>query len=360
MRFQGLALPHHVRDEMKLVYHGPFWQGSTALQRLEAFQAVADADVLAHDSLTKPVDPTTFYERVRWRAGWPVDTKHEADRLARFVADHRPDMVLVDSSQMFGPGFLRRLRDLGVKGLSYYTPDDAMNPRGLKRPLKASLSDWDVFFTTKTFNVAELRAAGVRNPRLIGKAFDPVLHRPLEPAAAGEDYERFDLVFAGTCERERLASLNALAEAGYSLVVYGGDMGGWKPQNVHPTIVIRSHAFGEPYVQALHHGKIALGFLRKQSRDQITQRSMEITASGRPMLAEKTAEHDEHFVDGVEYAGFRTDAELVALADHYLKNDAARFELGRRGRQRCLTSGYSTLDRAREMIVALEGATAAS
>jgi spore maturation protein CgeB len=234
-----------------------------------------------------------------------------------------------------------------------------MNPLGLKRQLKASLPDWDVFFTTKTFNVPELRAVGVRNPRLIGKAFDPELHRPLEPAAAGDDYERFDLVFAGACERERLASLNALAEAGYSLVVYGGDMGGRRPQDVHPSIVVRPPAFGEPYVQAPHHGKIALGFLRKINRDQITQRTMEIAASGRPMLAEKTAEHDEHFVDGVEYAGFRTDDELVALAEQNLKNDAARPELGRQARQRCLRSGYSTLDRAREMIAAMEAAAAA-
>ena len=339
---------------MRLVYHGPFWPGSTARQRLEAFAAVDGVQVLAHDTLTQPGAPASLYDRIRWRAGWPVDRAHEAERLTRFVAGQRPDAVLVDSSKVLGPSVLRGLRGLGVKALGFYTPDDAMNPLNMKRPLKASLPDWDVFFTTKTFNMPELRAAGVRDPRLIGKAFDPGLHRPLDPASVGEDFERFDLVFAGSCERERLASLNALCEAGHSVVVYGGDIGKWRPNHLHPNIVSRPAAFDQAYVRALHHGKLALGFLRKMNRDQITQRTMEITASGRPMLAEKTAEHDAHFVDGQEYAGFGADQDLVALAGRYLADDAARLELGRRARLRCLTSGYSTLDRAREMISALK------
>ena len=324
------------------------------------FALVDGVEVLASDTLTQPGDQASLYDRIRWRSGWPVDKTGEAERLIQFVVDRRPDAVLVDSSKVIGPSVLRRLRGLGVKALGYYTPDDAMNPLSLKRPLKASLPEWDAFFTTKTFNVPELRAAGVRDARLVGKAFDPALHRPLDPASVGEDYERFDLVFAGACERERLASLNALCEAGHSLVIYGGDMGGWRARELHPNIVSRPAAFDQAYVRALHHGKLALGFLRKMNRDQITQRSMEITASGRAMLAEKTAEHDAHFIDGLEYAGFRTDEQLVALAAHYLADDAARLELGRRARLRCLESGYSTLDRAREMIAVLKGIVAAA
>ena len=341
---------------MKLLYHGPFWVGSTALQRLEAFQAVGGAGIIAHDSLTRPFSPASLYERIRWRLGWPVDKVHEASRLMTAVAEHRPDVVLIDSSKTIGPRVVRRLRALGVKVVAYYTPDDTMNRFNLKRPLRASLPEWDVFFTTKTFNIPELRAAGVRNPRLIGNAFDPDLHRPLDPAAVGEDFERFDLVFVGACEAERLEALNALCEAGYSVAVYGGDLSVWKAKDMHPGIVSRPAAFGEAYVSALHHGKIALGFLRKINRDQITTRSMEITASGRPMLAEKTDAHDAPFVDGVEHAGLRDTADLIALADRYLKDDDARLDLGRRGRERCLDSGYSSHDRAREMLAVLQGA----
>jgi len=345
---------------MKLIYHGAFWPGSTSRQRLEAFAEVGGVEVLAHDSLMRPGEPTNLYERIRWRSGWPVDRVREVERLTQFVASQRPDAVLVDSSKVIGPSVLRHLRRLGVRALGFYTPDDAMNPLNLKRPLKASLSEWDVFFTTKTFNLPELRTAGVRDPRLVGKAFDPDLHRPLGRVEVGDDYERFDLVFAGSCERERLASLNALCEAGHSVVVYGGDIGKWRIKDLHPNIVARPAAFDQAYVRALHHGKLALGFLRKMNRDLITQRTMEITASGRPMLAEKTEEHDAHFIDGVEYAGFGSDADLVALAGRYLRDDDARLELGRHGRLRCLNSGYSTLDRAREMITALKGVVEAA
>jgi len=339
---------------MKLVYHGPFWPGSTALHRLEAFAAVDGLELLAHDVGLALNMRRSLYHRIRWRAGWPSDTEREIERLERFVAAHRPDAILVDNTKVFGPGFLRRLRALGVKALAYYSPDDTMNRLNLKRPLRASLPEWDLFFTTKTFNLDELRGAGAKGPRLIGNAFHPALHRPLDPAEVGEDFERFDLVFVGMCEQARLNSLNALCEAGHSVVVYGGDLGRWPDKLLHPGLVMRPAVYDTEYVRALHHGRIALGFLRKANRDQITTRSLEITGAGRPMLAEKTAEHDAHFIDGEEYAGFSSDDELVAVASRYLKDNPARLELGRRGRLRCLASGYSTEDRAREMVAAMQ------
>jgi spore maturation protein CgeB len=100
----------------------------------------------------------------------------------------------------------------------------------------------------------------------------------------------------------------------------------------------------------LHHGKVALCFLRKINRDRITQRTMEIAAMGRPMLAEKTDEHDDHFLDGEEYLGFTTDEDLVAKARALLADAALRKRMGERGRERCLVSGYSSDERARQMV----------
>jgi spore maturation protein CgeB len=338
---------------LKLVFHGPLWDGSTSLQRLRALQATDGVIAIGHDTAERMGEGANLYRRVRWRLGWPTDDCCANDRLIAIVTAERPEVVIIEGSKVIRRSTLRELRRLGVRKLVYYTPDDVMNRANLKWPLRWSFPDWDVFFTTKTFNVPELKAHGVRNPYLIGKAYDPSLHRPMTREEIGEDYERFDLVFAGACERERMTSLNALCEAGFSVVVYGGELGNWNKKDLHPSMLCRAAAFGEAYTKAMHHGKLALCFLRKINRDKITQRSMEITAMGRPMLAEKTDEHDAHFLDGVEYAGFKTDNELAALSAEYLRNNLARVELGNRARQRCLSSGYSTLDRAREMIAVM-------
>ena len=342
---------------MKLLYHASLSDGATSSQRLEAFRRIDGVTTIAHDTLERMGDSTAFHRRVLWRLGWPVDHYRENERLTEAASRERPDIVFVDNSKVLRASTLRRLRELGARKLVYYTPDDAMNPLNLKRPLLTSFPEWDVFFTTKSFNVPELKSRGARNPVLVGKAYDPDLHRPLDRAEVGEDFERFDLVFIGACERERLVSLNALCEAGLNVVVYGGDLGKWDRRELHPSLTSRPAVFGEGYARALHHGKIALCFLRKMNRDRITQRSMEITAMGRPMLAEKTDEHDAHFVDGEEYAGFRSDEELVARARRLLADDAARANMGARARGRCLISGYSTIDRAREMIAAMTQTT---
>ena len=338
---------------MKLLYHASLGPGTTSVQRLQAFQQLEGVEAIGQDTLERMGEAVTLVQRLRWRSGWPLDAHHENQRLVAAVAAQKPDVVLVDNSKVLHRATLRQLRKMGVGKLVYYTPDDVMNPLNLKWPLLWSLPEWDVFFTTKTFNMPELKARGVRNPCLVGKAYDPLLHRPLSREQAGGEFERFDLVFIGACESQRKASLNALCEAGLSVVVYGGDLGRWNPRELHPALHSRPGVFGEAYVQALHHGKLALGFLRKMNRDQITQRSMEITAMARPMLAEKTAEHDAHFVDGVEYAGFGSDDELINLARRLLANPAACAAMGARARARCLASGYSVMDRARQMVAAM-------
>ena len=340
---------------MKLVYHAVLGEGSTSLQRLAAFGALPDLEVIAHDTMARMGVDATFYRRVRWKLGWPTDDYRENQRLIDCVATHQADIVFVDNSKVISSATLRRLRKQGVSKLVYYSPDDTMNRYNLKWPLRLSIPLWDVFFTTKTFNIDELRAHGARNPYLIGKAFDAQLHRPLSREEVGRDFEKFDFVFAGAWERERMTSLNALCEAGFSVVCYGGSLGNWNKKEIHPGIVGRPAAFGEAYTHAMHHGKIALGFLRKINRDKITQRSMEVTAMGRAMLAEKTDEHDSHFIDGEEYCGFLSDSEMVAKGAALLADDAARLEMGRRARERCLTSGYSSIDRAREMLAVICG-----
>lgn len=336
-----------------LLYFGPQWEGSTSLQRLRAFQSLDGVRAIGIDNGAAVGGKGSLWRRVRWRLRMPVDVLAENERLLAAVADHRPDIVLVDNSKVISTSTLHALRAMGAKRLVYYSPDDIVATHNLSLPLKWSLPAWDFVFTTKTFNVPELAALGVRRPLLIGKAFDVELHKPWPQERVVVDYERFDVVFIGTFEKERCASINALAEAGVSIVVFGADKGNWKGRELHPSIELRNSVFGEEYVRAWHTGKVALCFLRKINRDRITQRTMEIAAIGRPMVAERTDEHDAHFQHGLEYFGFHDDAEMVDQVKTLINDRDLRISMGIAARARCLNSGYSTTARAMQMMKAL-------
>lgn len=341
---------------MKFLYFGALWSGSTALQRFEAFQSVDGISCIPIDISNGKRDyAASLYERVRYRIGLPVDSLDENRRILDAAKAERPDVLLVDNSKVLSREVLLEVKNY-VGTLVYYSPDDMLAPHFMKRPLRRSLDVWDLVFTTKTFNVDELLALGVSRPILIGNAFDPGLHQPMSAASVGPDFEKFDVVFVGAFEHERFSSLLALAEAGLNVLVHGtpARLSGNEWSVAHPNLTLRGPAYGDDYARVLHHGKIALCFLRKINRDRITTRSIEIPAMGRPMLAEKTDEHDAHFEDGREYEGFTSDAEMIAKARALLACSKYRRSVASAGKRKCETAGYSTFSRAREMLVAIE------
>jgi spore maturation protein CgeB len=355
----------HQRAKMKLLVHGQFWPGSHAEQRLSAFQALPNVCANRHnaqlDCWRVPLTSGSTYARVRRKLRLPLDPDRENERLIAAVAETRPDFVLVDGGQVLTRNTLRSLRRICDPILGYFTPDDIIARHNLSWPLRLTFSMWDVFFTTKSFNVPELAARGVRHPVLVGNMFDPTVYRPMMAGEVGEDYERFDLVFVGTYEKDRCRSINVLAEAGFKVAVYGNAAGAWAGSwagALRPGILRGPAVYADNYTRALHHGKVALCFLRKINRDKITQRSIEIPACGRPMLAEKSDEHDAHFSDGREYLSFSNDECLIRQARYLLENATLRRGIADKGRQRCLTSGYSVGERVAYILDELSRARA--
>jgi spore maturation protein CgeB len=342
---------------MKLLVHGVMADGQHALQRTEALERAAGVEVVRSAVEFAPRGRLArLAARIAQRLRWPIYLWGENRRLLAAARAARPDFVLVENRSVIRASTLARLRAETGASLAYLCPDDAMARHNLTGWLKGSFPLWDVFFTTKSFNVAELRARGVRNPVLIGNIYTPALHRPLSRDEVGEEFEAFDLVFVGQYERDRAASLAKAAAAGLSVLVHGPDAGllyGRWASLAGTGIVLRPAIWGEAYVRALHHGKIVLGFLRKGNRDRITQRSIEVPAMARPMLAEKTEEHDRHFVDGAEYVGFGSDGEMIEKAKALIADPERRRAIGEAGRRRCLASGYDVDTLAGAIVEAL-------
>ena len=202
-------------------------------------------------------------------------------------------------------------------------------------------------FSTKTYNLEELKKLGAKRTEFFLDSYDEELHRPIAAYGAIENKD-IDVSFIGTYETERAATIWWLGVQGIRIVVFGN---GWDSlTECHPNVQVQSHpVYGDEYVKVINRTKINLGFLRKINRDQVTSRSMEITGAGGFFLAERTTRHSELFEEGVEADFFSSDEELLVKIKMYLNTPEKILSIGLAGRQRCLRSGYGM----KEQIIAM-------
>ena len=149
-----------------------------------------------------------------------------------------------------------------------------------------------------------------------------------------------DIGFIGHFEKHYARTLSSLNRA-CSVSVWGDSWqraANWRyPRWEH---VKGPGAFGVDYVNALASFKIGLGLLSKFIPERHTTRSFEIPAAGTFLLAERTDEHQEFFIEGEEAEYFSSIDELTSKAEFYLRHPAVRARIAKRGHERCWRSGY--------------------
>jgi hypothetical protein len=279
-----------------------------------------------------------------------LDLAHANESIRSEVARDAPDVLWIDKGLAISASTLRAVRaqcpNCVIVG---YSPDDMMNSGNQSRHFFDGLPEYDVYFTTKSYGVAELKGLGAKSVHFVGNAYDPETHRPVVLS----DLERSELGgavgFIGQWERARAASICALAQADVRVRVWGED---WSKSRCHsPLLRIEGRSlWSGAYAKALCAFDINLCFLRKASRDMQTTRTMEIPACGGFMLAERTAEHLALFDEGKEAEFFSSDEELVEKVRYYISHPEERSAIANAGRQRCLRSGYSNQARMHEMM----------
>jgi spore maturation protein CgeB len=233
-----------------------------------------------------------------------------------------------------------------------FSADDMAARHNRSHSFDRHLGLYDAFLTTKSYNVAELRAAGCQRVVYLANSFDPDTHRPM---VAEHPTQQFGapVSFVGTFERPRAASLRKLAEAGIPIRIWGWFWRRWG----HPpegAIVEGREVIGDDYARVISESDINLCFLRKANRDLQTTRSVEIPAAGGFMLAERTDEHRDLFEEGVEAEYFGSDEELIEKCRYYLAHPDQRKRIAKAGRLRCVNSGYDYRSRLAEGLRALE------
>jgi spore maturation protein CgeB len=333
------------------IYVGWGERGGTSRQRMEALRD-AGYDVTFVDMN----DPPASWIGVRAarslirRTFGRVDRSGANRHILHLARERRPQVLWLDKGLIVEPDTLREVRQIAPDcAIVGYSPDDMANPTNRSRQFFACLPLYDAFFTTKSYQVAELRAAGCPSVHFIANAFDPRVHRPMDLTREQREALGGPVGFIGRYEPERAASMDRLAAAGIDVRVWGTHWKRFRPTSRRLKLERRVQV-GDDYARTICAFDINLAYLSKENRDLQTTRTMEIPACGAFMLAERTDEHRELFAEGREAEFFSSDAELQDKVRYYLAEEPARRRIAAAGRQRCLRSGYSNPERMATML----------
>lgn len=296
------------------------------------------------------------FPQFRLRLGPDISAWNRA--LLRAAVAARPDVVWVELPMFLFPETLERIRrETGTLLVCAYA-DDPRSPASASRHFDRAVPVYDVIFATKDEFLHRLSEAGCRYPMKFWKGFEPERVRPV--LLSGEERKIYgsEVAFVGHSDvvdgrSERKVHLEALARAVPGTRIWGRSWpkAGW-PTDLVESMVPRQ-ADGDEYAKVLCGAKIAVQIPSRLNRDTHSSRSVEIPATGTMMLAERTDDHLALFEEDREAVFFFGPEELVEKARFYLKNVSARERIARSGRERCLRSGYSNLDRMRMMLAAV-------
>lgn len=331
---------------MSIVFCGDLWWGSTARMRMEALERIGHT-VIGIDTTYRPQGLKGLIWRVARRAGVVIDAAGANDALIAAVAEHQPSVVWIDKGLGINARTLAEiLRRRPAVKLVHYSPDDMGSKHNQTRQYLEGIPAYHLHATTKSFNVDELRAMGARDVLFVNNAYCPQAHRPQRM----DSEERLRLGgavgFIGGFELERAAAIWFLVTHGVPVRVWGEGWGRgwekWAASHRHAGLKVEDRpVFGTEYARAICSFDINLAFLRKLNRDLQTTRSVEIPACGAFMLAERTAEHQQLFQEGVEADFFGNQEEMLEQCRYYLSHSEARNQIAHAGLERCVLSDYS-------------------
>lgn len=328
---------------MKILFVGDLNEYGRSFQR---YRTLAN---LGHVIVAVPMFPrvphadiaSSFFEKVMWKLSLPLDRAGANRALRTLVTQETFDIVWIEKGNTILPSTLRFVKKkLPHAKLISLSEDDMYARHNRSLYYRWGLQHYDVIFTTKMYNLEELKRFGAKRTELFIDAYDETLHRPVVLTAEEQTIFGCDVGFIGTFETARARSLLCLAECGVTVAVWGNGWIEWSKK--HSRLIVKNRpVYGENYVKAINATKINLCFLRKMNRDETTSRSVEIPACGGFMLAERTKRHAELFEDGEEAVFFGSDDELLMLIKKYLADDHERKRIAAAGRERCVWSGYS-------------------
>jgi len=345
----------------RILFVGPLKDGSTTLHRKIALADLGhevhgiDTSIRKANQLQSLWIPRLVARL--YRAGLPVQPRYPDEAgvnqsiLTRLQSTQYDILWLEKGLTVKTDTFRRAKADQPAMSIIGYSPDDMKARHNHSFQFLKHLPFYDLFVTTKSYNVHELMELGCPAVVFIDNGYDPHTHRPL--ALTIEEQKTFGgpVGFIGSYEKYRAESMVYLARLGVPVRVYGNR---WRRRSWldHPNLSIEGKdAIGDDYARIICSFDINLHFLRRLNRDKQTTRSVEIPACGAFMLAERSDEHQRLFEDGEEAVFFSSNEELYEKIKYYLEHPEERRRIAQAGLERCRSSRYSNQERLRQVFL---------
>lgn len=283
----------------------------------------------------------------------PILVRELANEACRLASVFRPEGVFVFKGNSVHPDIIRFYKERGTPCVNFY-PDVSFVVHGNYIPRTLPL--YDHIFATKSWGIGDMQTKlDIKSVSFLEHGFDPEIHRPL--TLSDDDRERYacDVVFIGTWspKKEELVGNLRRHLPDVRVKIWGAE---WQNSGSPElaSCIMGNELIGEEYSRALQASSICLGILSEQragasSGDLITSRTFNIPACGAFMLHERNEESVRYFKETEEAAFFGSPEELVQKVSFYLKHRDKRMTVANKGRERCLTSGYSLDERMREV-----------
>ena len=317
-----------VLKKLSILYIGWLSAGSTSLQRMNAFKRLGHevVGVDCNPFITRPFLANRILHRL-FRLGLPV----KCINLGRLnlgiistASKKKFDVIWIDKGISVDRTTLISTKDSFPEiKICGYSPDVMSERDNQSQHFLEHLDLYDYFFTTKSFDVENLKALGMKSVAFVENSFDETVHRPI---LSNNTMFKDKIGFIGSYEGPREKSMLHLADNGIPITVFGGRDKGWSENfRNHPNVEFYDYGlYGDDYAEALTNFAINLCFLKHWNGDQVTTRSIEIPACGGFMLAERTVEHLALFEEGEEAVFFDDDVELLEKVQYYFSNEEYR------------------------------------
>ena len=263
----------------------------------------------------------------------------------------KPKVTLVFKGMELFPGTLEEIKR-HTSLLCNYNPDHPFKfySRGTGNSFVLDgIKYYDLYFSyAKSVCTGLTNGFGVKS-HCVPFGFDETL----SPSTFKKEDIKDKFIFVGAWDKERESIFMKLTN--YPVQIYGPKTWMSKNKKISKNLYSGYAVYDKEYYDATFSAKGVFNFLRPQNivEQSHNMRTFEIPGCGGLMITNRTKEQSYFFEENKEAVYFDSMEELKDKLKFYQDNDALATTIKKNALSRSLSSGYSYLNRSRELSVAI-------